>query len=181
VIGFVLARRYAKAIIDLAHEQGVVAEAGEDLKEVSRIFVENPELGHAFSDPTVSRKIKDTILQDILGRVEVHDLTRRFLSVLLEKNRILGVEAICQAYMEYADEMANRIRAKVVTAAPLTKAEEKRIQATLTRLSGKEVVILPEVDESLLGGVVAYVGGQVFDGSLSNQLHQVKESLSKGR
>jgi F-type H+-transporting ATPase subunit delta len=48
-------------------------------------------------------------------------------------------------------------------------------------MSGKEVVLEMEIDESLLGGVVAYMGSQVYDGSLKNQLAQIKDSLSKGR
>jgi len=37
------------------------------------------------------------------------------------------------------------------------------------------------VDEGLLGGVVTYMGSQVYDGSIKNQLTQIKDNLSKGR
>ena len=59
--------------------------------------------------------------------------------------------------------------------------EEARISAALSKISGKEVIIEVEVDESLLGGVVAYMGSQVYDGSIKNQLSQIKDNLSKGR
>lgn len=181
MIGFALARRYAKAIIDLAQEQGVVVQVGDDLERVARLLADNPDLIHAFSDPTVSLQEKENVLKEILAKGTIQDLTMRFLYVLLEKNRILGAGGIHQAYLDLADQLANRVRARVVTAAPLDKAQEKMIQAALARISGKEVVLLVEVDESLLGGIVTYMGGQVYDGSISNQLHLVKESLSKGR
>ncbi|UCF30907.1 MAG: ATP synthase F1 subunit delta [bacterium] len=181
MIGFVLARRYAKAVIDLAHEQGIIKEVGEDLQGVAAIFAQSPELLHAFSDPTVSLQDKEKILEKVLARGKIKDLTLKFLHVLLMKKRILGVGEICQAYIEFADQLANRIRARVVTAVALDKEEEKRIKDALNRLSGKEVILELEVDAGLLGGIVAYMGGQVYDGSLSNQLHQVKESIGKGR
>ena len=180
MIGLVLARRYAKALIDLAQGEGVVAEVGEDLANIAVLFSENHDLINVFSDPTVSTKVKGEVLESVLEKSHIQELTFKFLRVLLEKHRILGMGEISQAYMEYADGLA-RIRARVVTAIPLDKDEEDGVRTALTRMSGKEVVVELEVDESLLGGMVAYMGGQVYDGSLSNQLHQVKESLRKGR
>ena len=181
MIGLVLARRYARALIDLAQEQGVVAEVGQDLAKIAEVFSENQDLANVFSDPTVSTQNKGEVLKEVLEKSNIQELTLKFLQVLLEKHRILGMKEINQAYTEYADEIANRVRAKVVTATPLSKEEEKKVQTALARMSGKEVVVELEVDESLLGGMVAYMGGQVYDGSLSNQLHQIRENLRKGR
>ncbi len=181
MIGLVLARRYAKALIDLAREQGKVDEVGEDLAKITKVFSESHDLANAFSDPTVSTQVKGEVLEKVLEKSNIQNLTLKFLQVLLEKHRILGLKEINQAYTEYADNLANRMRARVVTAVPLDKDEEKNVRAALERMSGKEVVVEMEVDESLLGGMVAYMDGQVYDGSLSNQLHQVKESLRKGR
>ncbi len=181
MIGFVLARRYASAIIDLAQEQGILKEAGEDLQRVARVFAASPELVHVFSDPTIEQSAKEKVLKEILKKEKIQELTRKFIQVLLEKNRILGIGEIAQVYGDLYDEIENRVRARVVAAAALDKKEEKRIQKALSKLSGKNVVLQIEIDESLLGGVVAYIGSQVYDGSLKNQLQQIKESLSRGR
>lgn len=181
MIGLVLARRYAKALIDLAQDEGVVAEVGVDLAKIAEVFTDNHDLTNVFADPTVSTQVKGEVLESVLEKSHIQDLTIKFLQVLLTKHRILGMGEISQAYMEYADGLANRVRARVVTAIPLDKDEEDGVRTALSRMSGKEVVVELEVDEGLLGGMVAYMGGQVYDGSLSNQLHQVKESLRKGR
>jgi len=181
VIGLVLARRYAKALIDLAQGKGIVAEVGEDLARIAEVFSESDDLTNVFSNPTVSTQVKGEVLKSVLEKSHIQELTLKFLWVLLEKHRILGMGEINQAYMGYADGLANRIRARVVTAIPLDKKEEDGVRTALARMSGKEVVVELEVDDSLLGGMVTYMGGQVYDGSLSNQLHQVKENLRKGR
>lgn len=181
MIGFVLAKRYAKAVIDLAQGAGKVTEVGHDLERVAELFAESPELVHVFSDPTVASDIKEKVLADVLKKGSIQELTQRFIHVLNEKNRILGVGEISEAYRDLSDQLANRTRAKVVSASKLKDKEKKRIQEALSKISGKDVILEVEVDESLLGGVVAYMGSQVFDGSLKNQLAQIRDSLSKGR
>jgi F-type H+-transporting ATPase subunit delta len=181
VIGFVLAKRYAKAVIGLAQEAGTVIEVGEDLGQVAELFAGSPDLVHVFSDPTIASDIREKVLGDILEKGNIQELTMRFIHVLNEKNRILGIGEITQAYRDLSDQLANRIRARVVSASKLKKEEKNRIQKALSKMSGKEVVLEMEIDESLLGGVVAYMGSQVYDGSLKNQLAQIKDSLSKGR
>ncbi len=181
MIGFVLAKRYAQAVIDLAREENTIAEVGRDLESVEGLFEESPDLAYVFADPTVSIQTKKDILNAILDKAGVQNLTKRFVYILLEKNRIVGIEEIAAAYQDIADTIHNRVRTRVVVASPLGKGEEKRVAEALSKLTGKEVIMEIEVDENILGGIVAYVGSQVYDWSLANQLEQVKDSLSSRR
>ncbi len=54
MIGIVLARRYAKAVIDLAQEAGILKEVGEDLDRIARLFADSHELINIFADPTIA-------------------------------------------------------------------------------------------------------------------------------
>ena len=181
MISFVLAKRYAQAVIDLAREENIIAEVSGDLEDVVGLFEESPDLAFIFADPTISIQKKKDILSVILDKAGVLDLTKRFVYVLLEKNRIVGIEEIAAAYRNIADTIHNRVRTRVVVAFPLGKGDEKKVREALSKLTGKEVILEIEVDENILGGVVAYVGSQVYDWSLANQLEQVKDSLSSRR
>jgi F-type H+-transporting ATPase subunit delta len=181
VIGLVLARRYARAIIDLAQEAGQVAEIGEELSKIAALFADSHDLVHLFTDPTVGSEMKENVLEKLLGKGGIRDLTKRFVHVLLSKNRLLGIGEIAGAYRDFSDQFSNRIRARIISAAPLKDEEVERIKKTLAGITEQEVVLELEVDENILGGVVAHLGSQVFDGSLENQLQQIKENLSKGR
>ena len=181
MIGVVLAKRYAKSVIDLAQEEGILEEVGQDLEHIAHLFTESPDLVNVFSDPTIAPEAKEKVLSQVLEKGGVQDLTMRFIRVVLRKGRILGIGDIAHAYREFMDQLQNRIRARVIAAAPLSQKEEGRISEALSRISGKDVILEIEIDESLLGGVVAYMGSQVFDGSIKNQLTQIKDNLSKGR
>ncbi len=181
MIGIVLAKRYAKAVIDLAQEAGVLKETGQDLDRIAGLFADSHELVNVFADPTIAPEAKEKVLAEILEKGSVQELTMKFIHVVLAKGRILGVGEIARAYREILDQMENRIRARIVTAARLSDAEKSRIKDALSQISGKDVALEVEIDESLLGGVVAYMGSQVYDGSIKNQLTQIKDNLSKGR
>jgi F-type H+-transporting ATPase subunit delta len=181
VIGIVLARRYAKSVIDLAQEAGILKEVGEDLDRIAGLFAQSHELVNVFSDPTITPAAKENVLAEVLEKGGVQELTMKFIHVVLGKGRILGIGEIASSYREILDELENRIRARVVSAARLSDKEQSRISDALSKISGKEVALEVEVDESLLGGVVAYMGSQVYDGSIKNQLTQIKDTLSKGR
>lgn len=181
MIGLVLAKRYARAVIDLAQDRNLAGRVGEDLENITAAFNVSPELTFIMSDPTISIPEKKKILDAIMEKTGSEELTRRFINVVLEKNRIAGIGKISEAYRDIADELENRVRTRVVVASPLGKPEEKKIRDALTKLTGKDVILQVEVDEKILGGIVAYVGSQVYDWSLSNQLERLKESLSSGR
>lgn len=181
MIGQVLAKRYAQAIIDLATEKGLVVEIGEDLKVVAGLFTISPDLGNLFFDPTVSLDAKEKVLSRIFKKIAIGETARKSVFVLLEKNRIDGIGEISEAYHRLCDLRENRIRARVVVAAPLGDNDKKRIHDALSEISGKEIILKIEVDENILGGMVAYVGSRVYDGSISNQLQELKDTLSKGR
>jgi len=181
VIGIVLAKRYAKAVIDLAQEAGILKETGQDLDRIAGLFADSHELVNVFADPTIAPEAKEKVLAEILEKGSVQELTMKFIHVVLAKGRILGVGEIARAYREILDQLENRIRARIVTAARLSDAEKSRIKDALSQISGKDVALEVEIDESLIGGVVAYMGSQVYDGSIKNQLTQIKDNLSKGR
>ena len=48
----------------------------------------------------------------------------------------------------------------------------------ISEVSGKDVLLEVEKDESLIGGVVCRMGGVVMDGSIRRQLKNLRENLS---
>ena len=72
-----------------------------------------------------------------------------------------------------------RVRAKVAPPSDCATTSASACAARCGRQTGKQVELEEGVDPSLLGGVVASVGGMVFDGSLRTQLAQLHGSLTK--
>ncbi len=85
---------------------------------------------------------------------------------------------IAEYYQELLDEYRGIQPAKVITAIPLDDDDKLRLTERLSAVVGKKVVITPEVDSSLLGGIVAKFGGKLLDGSTRSKLEALKRELS---
>ena len=73
------------------------------------------------------------------------------------------------------------LQAEVTTAEPLSDTDRQALQARLSAATKKHVTITPRVDPAIIGGLVARIGGTVYDGSLVSQLARIRERLSVDR
>jgi len=62
---------------------------------------------------------------------------------------------------------------------PLTPDQEQRLAGSLSRLYGRPMSLQVELDESLLGGLVVRVGGEVIDGSVAGRIEAARRHLPR--
>lgn len=172
-----IARRYAKALIELCNESKNHAVIGKQLETFAETWTSSSELQNIMLGGVASLSDKKEILSKIFARHLFAPTTRNFLFVLLESGRLGEIPEMVRAFNSLLDEASLRVRASVTSAVPLEKADIQRIQAALQRLTGKTVMLEARVDPTILGGVVTTVGNQVFDGSLKSQLTRLTEKL----
>jgi F-type H+-transporting ATPase subunit b len=67
--------------------------------------------------------------------------------------------------------------AEVVSALPLSEAEQKTIRSEMTRKAGAEIPVAFQVDPDLLGGLKIRVGDRVIDGSVAGQIDSLRKSM----
>ncbi|MFO0002631.1 MAG: ATP synthase F1 subunit delta [bacterium] len=113
----------------------------------------------------------------MLPGLGLHPHVASFLRLLLDKDRFAALADIAREYRALADAEAGRVRATVTTAAELTPATRDAVANALVRSTGKKVVLETRVDPALLGGLVAQVGGRVYDASLRTRLERLQLSL----
>ena len=175
-----VARSYGKALFELARERNQVDAIARELDAVAAQFVADPALHAFFARPWVTSAAKREVAAEVAGRLQVSKLTQDFLSLVAAQGRADHLEAIVAAFHELQDEAANRVRARVRTAVPLSDAERSALTGKLSRALGGKTVVLDEVaDRELLGGFVAEVGSLLVDGSLDGQLARMHHRLAQ--
>jgi F-type H+-transporting ATPase subunit delta len=174
----VAARRYAKAVFQLASEQGRVDAVGHDLAALQTALKDHPNLRDVLLRPLYPAAQRCRVLEALCERLEATDLLRTFGRYLIDQRRLVEFDAIGNEYRRLADEAAGLVHARVRSATPLREEQCERLQSVLSRRIGSRVELDLEVDESLIGGVIAQVGDLVFDGSLRTQLRQLRSTLS---
>ena len=176
----IVAKRYAKALLDLGQEDGKTKTYGQDLADMAALMDTSPELEAALANPAFDLESRQELLSTFLEKLSLSHMAQNFFKLLLDRGRIGEAREIDRVYKELLDEVNGLVRAQVVTAAPLAEDEAKRLQEALKGVAGTDVHIEVSEDPSLIGGVVAKIGDLVLDGSVKSQLDSLKESLRRG-
>lgn len=171
-----IARRYARALLELAREGNVLDRVEADLAG----FIElcEGDLGAVMATPVYTQAERRAVLDVVLPRLGVLPLSQNFLRLLLDKERIGAIVDIHREFRALADVEAGRVRATVTTAFPLEDTMTREVTAALSASTGEEVVVSTRVDPALLGGLVAQVGSRAYDASLRTRLEQIQLTLA---
>ena len=172
-----LPKRYARAILELAVEANQVEQVGSELRELASTWDQSDDLRGLFTNPEFSHAVRKSVLQELLQRSGVSQLTRNSVLYLTDRNRVIALPAIARAYTALAEKRAGTVRAEVTSAAPLSDTYYAQLQRALEQVTGQKVSIERKTDPSLIAGVVTRVGDRVLDGSIRARLSDLRESL----
>ncbi len=175
------ARRYARALFGLAHDQDRIEAVRGELDDLARTLAQSPELRHLLTRPLRPAAERRAVVRGICAELQSSEMVRNFLCFLVDQRRMLDYSAIWTEFARLADEAAGRTRGELVTASRLREEQLDRLRSALSARTGKEIELSVRVDPALLGGAIAKVGDVVFDGSLRTQLAQLRGNLRKGR
>ncbi len=173
-----VARRYARAFVELAEEHDITQAVAADMMRLEAI-VSDPasEFVPTLSNPVFTIAERQVALGAVLEKLEVQPLLASFLGLLLDKNRFAWLPDIIDAWRERTDRQLGRIRGTIVTAQVMPAALLQEIQDSLTRAAGREVVLTSQHDPALLAGMVVELGGTVYDASLRSRLAGIQQAL----
>lgn len=174
-----VARRYAKALFALARERKQEEAIAAELNQVAEL-VRNPEIAVAWNNPLLTAAERRQLTRVLRQQLNLSELFGQFLEYLAEHKRLEALPSIRDHYERLLDEAANRTRARIVTALPLTEAELEQIVQLLRQRTGKTVLATTAEDPSLVGGFVVEVEGKVFDASVANELNLLAARLGAG-
>ena len=173
----IIAKRYAKALVQLAEEQKTVDKTRDDLAAFTNAVGSLPALQKLFASPVFTPENKKAVIRELAVKLSMQPTTQRFVEHLAETGRIRYVRDMYEAFQEILAERTNRAMARLTTAAAINSTDLTEIKKKLEALTGKQVDVDAQVDASLIGGARAQIGSTVYDGSIKNQLSKMREQL----
>ncbi|MGE0784552.1 MAG: ATP synthase F1 subunit delta [Sandaracinaceae bacterium] len=182
MIGSTVAKRYARALYDLAVEKSTAAESPvesvqKSLRALADAWTTSADLRNVFENPRFGLEQKRAVMKTLTERVAAHVMVKNVAQMLTDRRRLRYLPEIADAFELLAEQRSGRIRAEIVSAQKLPEAYYQRLTQTLKEATGKDVVLVRREDPSLIGGVVTTVGGRVYDGSLKNRLRGLESEL----
>jgi len=173
-----VARRYARALADLAADPAQLEGWGAELERLAalmgeheaRLVLESPELSHQARIEAVGR---------VVERLELSFPLRSFAVVLARHRRLAELAAIAAAYRELTDARLGRARATLTFAREPAPDEVARVVAGLAAIARRTIIPTVKIDAALLGGVIAELEGKTYDGSLATMIAEAERRLAE--
>lgn len=175
-----VAKRYAKALIDIGKEDKACERYGKELRTVLAQFKGTPELMKVLLNPMYKLDERQSIMGRVSTAVDASPVVAKLLSILVSTRNIRHIEAVAEAYSRYEDEIAGRIKAVVESTAPLSASLLEEIKKKVSSATGKEVVLTQRSNPDLIGGLVLRIDNTILDGSIKTQLELMKEKILEG-
>ena len=174
-----LSNVYARSLFELATDGGGnehALEVSEELEQICELARQERELGLFFSSPVIDATKRGKALSAIFAN-NVTELTHHFLLVLNLKGRLNHFESIASAFDALVQKAFGRIEVDVYTPTPVDAESINIIKTRVTEMLGKEPVLHPYIDSSMLGGIKLRIGDQLIDGSVQTRLRRLSETI----
>ncbi len=172
----IVAKRYAKALFELANEQGVANQAETELASVLQIAEANPELLEVLHHPTIEASKKQALLKAVFES-QVSLVVLNALNLLVARKRGRLLKEFVESYIRIAQEALGQATAIVRSAFPISASQSKAIADQLKATTGKTIRVESIVDSKLIGGIQIQLNGTLYDGSVAGQLVRLQHAM----
>lgn len=171
-----LARKYSRAIFELAQDEGKLVPYGEELAGVYKDLESVPGIWGYFSNPELQRSDKKALIKKLFEG-ELFEDVYYFLLLLVDKRRMSLFPAIVSQYEELSNEARHIVVADVTTARTLSKEQKDKLEDKLEVVTGKTVKVRLHEDPKIIGGVIVRIGDKRIDGSVTGKLSALAGEL----
>jgi len=175
-----VAARYANALTDVvtAASSPLSAEdAVAQLRSFEATLRSSPALRNALTTPAVPIGRKRAVIGRIGWVLELAQITRNFLYVLVDHGRIASLSEIIHSFELAVEQRLGFARAEIRSATSLTEDQQAELRIRLEQTSGKRLRARYTVDRALIGGVVARIGSTVYNGSVRGRLDTLEHRM----
>nr|NP_045040.1 ATP synthase CF1 delta subunit [Cyanidium caldarium]Q9TM27.1 RecName: Full=ATP synthase subunit delta, chloroplastic; AltName: Full=ATP synthase F(1) sector subunit delta; AltName: Full=F-type ATPase subunit delta [Cyanidium caldarium]AAF13006.1 unknown [Cyanidium caldarium]WDB00167.1 ATP synthase CF1 delta subunit [Cyanidium caldarium] len=170
---------YSEALFSIAKDQ----EKFEVIKNDMELFVTFTKNLNGFKKfletPLINKNKKIKVVKDVFSKI-LNSTTLNFISILINKNRIMFVSNISEKYNQLVLKDKS---VKLVKIACARQLSEKQAQALSEVLKHKfkclSVKLIFNIEPELIAGFKIFIESQVIDVSLQGELKEFEWYLTK--
>jgi F-type H+-transporting ATPase subunit delta len=172
------AARYARALFDVSVKARDLQRVEADLARFADLVAGHDSLSRVLLNPAIPMPRKQAIVSTLLSRVgDVTPPVAKLVSLMAERDRLGLLPDVVRFFRARLLDHQGVVEAHVTTAQPLTTERAAAIERTLAQASGCEIMMTTHVEPDILGGIVARLGGTVYDGSVARHLERIRHNL----
>ena len=174
-----IAGRYAKAIFELAREDGKLAALEGDLDALEAALADSADFRDLIASPIYSRDQQARAIEALAGKMGLTGIVTNTLGLMAGNRRLFVLPQLVTTLRALIAEEKGEVTADITAASALTDAQRDKLAATLTKSVGKDVKINMSVDEDLIGGLIVKVGSKMIDTSIRSKLAALQNTMKE--
>ncbi len=167
--------RYAKAILELANQNGTTEKVNSDMTLMQDAWKQSKDLQKFLTNPVIKQEMKRNALLEVFPQAQ--NETNALFELLYQNKRFDILYAITQKFQELLLVQNGIVKATVTTAIPMTAELEKQVLEKAKQMTSHQVVLDHKVDESIIGGFILRVGDQQLNASVASRLQEIKREI----
>ncbi|MFP4082986.1 MAG: ATP synthase F1 subunit delta [Candidatus Aminicenantes bacterium] len=175
----VLIRRYTQGLVNSIQDQKEYQTLSQRLIEFQNFLSEQKNLQQALLSPFLPTFRKMKIAKEVLTKLSLPDKIRRFISLLVENNRLELFPQILELLPELWNEKKGISTIQVSSAVSLSQSQKKRLKEKLELLEKGPVSLKYNIDLGLIAGLSLRKKNIVYDLSIKGGLEDIKEKMSE--
>lgn len=171
------ATRYAKALLELAIEQGKLDSIAGDMNFLSETAEGSRDFELLIASPIVKSDKKISIFEAIFDQFE--DLSMMFIKLITKNGRESLLPMIAGEFEMQVKAHKGIVPMTLTSVKPLDAKTKAMIMSKLEGIIQGSPEVKEEIDESLIGGFVVRMGDMQIDASVASQLSNLKQRLTR--
>lgn len=171
------AARYSKALLDLAVEQNLVDRVADDMNYILEVDSQTRDFQVVLNSPVISASKKLEIFSQIFTSFD--ESTKKFIELITKNRREYMLVQIASSFKSQVNAMRGIVPVTLVSAVSMSDDTKKEILQKVEQAVGGKIEVTEQLDESLIGGFIVKMEDKQFDASVSRQLSNLKQLLTR--
>jgi len=169
--------RYAEALFSLKKDSNELEETQKEIKELNKIFLENPDFIIVLSSSYKSLEEKKEIIDNTLKGVD--DDIKSLLKIICENHRANYIIEIFENFNSLVNEYRGVKEGLAYSTQKLSESQLAKLNLKISEVEHQPTELKNVIDSSLIGGVKVVINDHIYDGSIKHHLEDMKLSLLK--
>ncbi len=161
---------YANILYLVCKENDIVEEVMYDSKSLITL---SSELKRTFMIPTVSKEIRKDIIEE-LSKLDIRVEVINLFKVLIDSNSLSLFDEILMEFQNLYQEENDIVIVYATVASEITSSQKDQVRSSLESKLNKFVVVIYNVDPSVIGGIKFEYNGKSINNTISKQLEVIK-------
>jgi len=169
-----ISKIYAKAAFSYAKKNCCIVQ-WEKMLYISSFVIKEKNFKNYLLNHLSKKEITNKFLSVLKDFIDVNFIN--FIKILNKNNRFFLLPKILHEFIVYHNKSNNVLNSTIITTKNINKNDIQLIKKFLKHRFSKKIILTHIIEPNIIDGVILKTNDKVIDGSIKNQLQNIRSFL----